>query len=194
MSQQTLTPVDRSYGQALLDLAQDAGKLDLIAEQVADLSKLLAEDDALTALLRTPTLSREDRERILTSVFGGQLDDTLYKFVLVVSRKDRIGSLEGILAGFLTSYDAQKGRVAATLTVAQPIDDAAQAQLAQKIGAAIQKEVSLSVAVDPAILGGMTLRVGDQLVDGSIRSKLQQLQNTLAARARQYAREAAAQA
>jgi F-type H+-transporting ATPase subunit delta len=178
----------RVYAQALLEMADEKGALDETASEVEQLQELLASQPDLTALMSTPALGAAERRELIERVFKGRVSDTTYKFLQVVNDKGRLAALPGILASFEDLLDQRRGIVEVDAYVAQRLDPAEAEQVARRIGAALRKEVVLHQYVNPDLIGGLVLRVGDQLIDGSVATQLKLMRQRLIEAGRNRAR------
>lgn len=176
--------VSRVYAEALLQMAVEAGKLLELADEAEQLIDLIGRDPGLRRLLTSPLLGMEERRDTLERVFEGRIDDTLYRFLQVVNAKGRGDAIERILHSFRQQVAEYRGIVEVDAHVAQRMDDAQAREVADRLGAAINREVVLHQYVDPALIGGLKLRVGDQLLDASVATQLRLLRKRLAGRGR----------
>jgi F-type H+-transporting ATPase subunit delta len=179
----------RIYGKALLELAQEQGVLAQVEADVALLRALLA-DGSLSQLIDSPVIPAADRQAALGRVLVGKVQPLTERFLSVLSQRNRLADLTAILAGFVAAADDAAGRVDAVATVPAALDAAAARDLAVGLSAAIGRTVSLSVRVDPAILGGLTLQVADQLIDASVAARLRGIRQRLQRAAYEHARTA----
>jgi len=165
------------YATALFEQARDNKQLDAVAAAVASLQTALAESDDLQALIRNPVLSRQQAEGAIEAV-GRSLavDDTTARFLGVVARNRRLASLGPMLSTFNQLLARHRGEETAQVTSAHPLDADQLSSLKTRLRGRIGRDVAIETKVDPAILGGLIVQIGSQMIDGSIRTKL----NTLA--------------
>jgi F-type H+-transporting ATPase subunit delta len=165
------------YATALFELARDTGKLDAVAGSIAKLQAALAESEDFRALTRNPVLSRAQSENALAAVaqlLG--LDDTTTRFLGVLARNRRLAAVDSVITAFNQLSALHRGEATAQVTSAHPLDDAQLSALKTRLRGRIGGDVTIATKVDPAILGGLIVQIGSQMIDGSIRTKL----NTLA--------------
>ncbi|MEN9785623.1 MAG: hypothetical protein RLZZ299_887 [Pseudomonadota bacterium] len=168
--------IARRYARALLDIGRQAGSVDALG---ADIAAFLAtaRQSELLATLANPVYTRDERRRVLDAVLAKQtLAPMAANFLRLLLDKDRMGALPDIVAAYGELADDVAGRVRATVTMAAPVSDALRATIAKTLEASTGKTVVLDSAVDPSLLGGLTVRVGSRLIDASLRSRLTQLQ------------------
>lgn len=178
------------YAKALIALAQEQGKAESVAQEVTALLGVVAGSRDLQNLFASPALRKEDREAIVRRVFAGQVSDLVLRFLLVVAGKGRLAQLGEILASVQSGFAHLRGEVDVLATVPAALDSAATDALRAEIGRALGKTVVLTTKVEPKIIGGMTLRVGDQLIDASVATRLKKLNGRLAEAGRAYAKTA----
>ena len=183
--------VSRVYAEALVGLAEKNNELDELAEEVAALQQMAADSAELNKLFTSPVIGAADRTALVQRLFEGKTSDNLYKFIQVVNRKGRLAALPGICGAVAQIVAAKRGQIDVQATVAQPLDDASAARVAQELGQTLGKTVNLHQTVDQSILGGMKLRIGDRLIDASVATRLTRIQHKLAAAGRAQAQQAA---
>jgi F-type H+-transporting ATPase subunit delta len=173
------TTVSRSYAEALLDLAIADGDPDLYAELFRQFVGLLETERDFRSFLETPRVEPDEKKRVIRKVFAGKIPDRLLRFLLVVIDKRRQRLLPSIAAEYSDLADEHSGRVRVEITTAAEPDEALQAELMQRLGQVLDREVLPRYRVNPRIIGGVIVRVGDRILDGSIRHRLQMLRRSL---------------
>ncbi|MPZ99594.1 MAG: ATP synthase F1 subunit delta [Dehalococcoidia bacterium] len=167
----------RRYALAMLDIARADGALDEWAEAAQSLEALTALP-AYVAALQADGLTDEQFQSIVCRVQPGIGEKQLNLFRLLRS-KSRLELGPSIASFFRELVDEQRGVGRATVTTAVEIDDARREQIAQLLSQRTGKQIEVDSQVDPEILGGMVVRIGDQLLDGSTRTRLRMLRNRL---------------
>lgn len=180
------------YARALLEMADAAGQLDAVGEEVRAIGDLLQGNPDLLKLMSSRVLSNEKRAASIERVFKNQISDLVYRFLRVVNDKDRMSLLPEIVAAFAEQLDARRGVRKLTVFVASEMDRQAVDALARSIGGAIGGTVVLNQVVQPTLIGGLKLRMADSLVDGSVATQLKILERKMVASGRAKAREIAA--
>lgn len=174
--------VGRTYAQALFEMAQASDKLDEIAGQVTDLAAVLADQPQAMQMLSSVALSSEQRNNVIEVAFKPHVDDLLYRFLCVVNDKRRFASLPGIFAAFGELMAEHRGEVNADITVARPLDAGMVEQVANRLGAVLGgRQVHLQQHVDDSLIAGFKLRIGDQLIDGSVAAQLRTIKRKIIA-------------
>lgn len=187
-AEQRTDSVSRVYAQALLELAQADNAADAIAEEVGELQALLHREADLGKLLSSRTLNSAQRTALVEQLFKGKVSDVLYKFIQVVNRKDRLGALAGILSTYRVLVAEARGEIDVEVYVAEALTDEAGRGVAESIGQAVGKRVHLHQHVDPELIGGLKVRVGDRLIDGSVATQLKIMKRKLVEAGREKAR------
>ncbi|NCP11270.1 MAG: F0F1 ATP synthase subunit delta [Sphingomonadales bacterium] len=165
------------YATALFDLANERGALDAVETSIAKLAAALDESADLRALIANPMVSRAQAGRALAAIAKTlTLDALTTNFLGVISGNRRLGDLPAMLRAFKALVAHYRGEVAAEVTSARPLDSAQVAALKAKLKARVGSDVTLSQKTDPDILGGLVVKIGSQMIDSSIRTRL----NTLA--------------
>ena len=180
--------VSRVYAEALLGLAKQNNDVDGLAEEVAGLGELLDGNADLRKLIASPVIADDKRRDFIQRTFEGKTSDTLYKFIQVLSRKGRLASLPGVCTAFAGLVAQERGQIDVEAIVAQELDDATAQRVARELGESMNKTVNLQQTVDPSLIGGMRLRIGDRLIDASVATRLKNAAARLAAVGREKAR------
>jgi F-type H+-transporting ATPase subunit delta len=165
------------YAVALFDLARDAQSLDSVADSLRALKAALAESPDFKNLINSPVLSRDASGKTIAAVASAIGTDALTtKFLGVLAQNRRLAQLPAIIRAYETLLSNHKGEARAEVTSAHPLDADQVAALARNLRARVGREVAIDAKVDPAILGGLVVKIGSQMIDSSIRTRL----NTLA--------------
>ncbi|WP_093020290.1 MULTISPECIES: F0F1 ATP synthase subunit delta [unclassified Sphingobium] len=165
------------YAVALFDLARDAQSLDTVAESLAALKAAVAESPDFKGLINSPVLSREAAGKTIAAVASSiGIDDLTTKFLGVLAQNRRLGQLPAVIRAYETLLSNHKGEARAEVTSAHPLTKTQITALQKSLKARVGREVAVEAKVDPAILGGLVVKIGSQMIDSSIRTRL----NTLA--------------
>ena len=182
-SNATIDAIARVYAQSLLELAEAAGGNEKIAEtseQLHAIVEIVRAEPAFAEFLRSPIVKRSNRGASLQRILDGQVSDLLLRFILVLNDKGRLARLSDVAASFEELLNDRFGRVEVDVyTVEGHLDDAQMSLLSEKIRTRLGKEPVFHQYADPSLLGGLVLRVGDQLIDGSVRGQLRDLRESL---------------
>jgi len=165
------------YAAALFDLADERRTLDEAAADLRQLRGMLEASGDLLRLIRSPVLSRgEQAKAIGVLAERAELSPLVRDFLAVIARNRRLFAVPAIIEAFLYKLAARRGEVNAQVTTARALSETQLATLNEQLRRSIGSRVSVDVRVDPELIGGMIVRVGSRMVDGSIKSKLQRLQ------------------
>ncbi|MEQ7873109.1 F0F1 ATP synthase subunit delta [Sphingomonas sp. ASV193] len=165
------------YATALFGLARDENKIDAVSRSLDSLAAAMAESSDFNALVTSPLVSRADAAktvRALSPSLG--LDPLTANFLGVVADNGRLGELKPVIRLFRQLAAGARGETTAEVISAHALTDQQVAELKAKLKARIGRDVAIDAKVDPAILGGIVVKLGSQMIDASIRTKL----NTLA--------------
>jgi F-type H+-transporting ATPase subunit delta len=174
--------IARNYAEALLALARKAADTAGWGALVSALGDAVAHDVTLQRFLEAPQVSADQKNQILQKALGAGGVKAPRAFVLFVQKlvtNRRQMLIPDVAVEYHNLLDEAEGRVHARVTVARAQDEAGRAAISKAIGAALKKEVVAHIAVDPRILGGVVVRVGDTVMDGSVRRRLARLRDRL---------------
>jgi F-type H+-transporting ATPase subunit delta len=164
------------YATALFELARDERKLDAVGTGLDALRDALRDSDELRALIASPLVSREDALKAVGMVADAlRLDPIAANFLGVLAQNRRLGQLPGVIRAFNLLAAAHRGETTAEVVSARPLDGGQVEAIRGNLKARLGRDVNVDVSVDPAILGGLVVKVGSQMIDGSIRTKLNNL-------------------
>jgi F-type H+-transporting ATPase subunit delta len=165
------------YATALFELARDEKQLEAVGASLTAVRAGLRDSADLQALTTSPLIGREDAVRgIAAAAQAMQLDPITSNFLGVLAQNRRLGQLESVIRYFNLLAAHHRGETTAEVTSAHPLDDDQVAALKANLKSRLGRDVAVDLTVDPTILGGLVVKVGSQMIDGSIRTKL----NTLA--------------
>lgn len=175
----------RVYAEALLSAAESQQvEGEVLAELDVIYHELLPANEAVGNLFGTRVLNRKTREEILRRVFGERSHPLLVNFLLVLNRRDRLFLLRPIIEAVLDLRDERAQRVRVNVTSAVPLDEGQQQRLRDKLRAETGKEPVLRLKVDPDIIGGLLVQVGDDVYDATVRTRLGTIRHQLLSRGR----------
>ena len=172
--------ISKAYGEALFELALEKNELDSIAEQVNVLANALAENPELIKLLSHPKINKEEKVNVIESIFKGRMSDDIVGFLVIIVEKDRGSEIEDILKLFQAKVREYKKIGVALVTSAIELSTEQKQKVEQKLLQQTDYEnFEVEYKVDASLIGGMIIRIGDRVVDSSIRSKLDNLTKEL---------------
>ncbi len=176
---QASDPVAIPYADALVTLAQEQGALAEVRDQVAALLEAFDQEPDGILVLESPRITAEEKEKIIESAFRGKLHDALTNTLGVVVKRGRGWSLRAVCEETVTRADVALGRVTAVAQTAAPLDDAGRDLVRTVVNKATGQDVILEEQVRPELLGGLRIRVGDQVVDATVRARLREMRRRL---------------
>ena len=169
----------RRYAQAVFDLAKAKGTLDEWRADLGTLSSIFGGDQAISAL-EDPKLTHTAQSKLIDDVLDRQKVQPLAKnFVRLLAQRGRLSLFPRIVEVFGEMYNREKGIVIAEVTTAIPLDEAHRKRVADQLARITGKTVQLRTHTDPRILGGLVTRIGDELIDASVASRLAELAERL---------------
>jgi len=182
--------VGQVYAKALLAAAGTDSSIDQVVEELkAVVTDVLNKQPALEAIFANPRIDVASKVTMLDRMFASRISATLLNFLKVVARRRRLGMLRSIEKSVGIMRDAATGRLQVLLTTAEPLDETAMENIRTALSLKFKAEVSVSNKVDPSILAGLVIRVGDVVYDGSVDGQLKNLRNATVAKAEQAIRD-----
>lgn len=175
--------IARNYAETLFTLAERHGGRTTAEEYqraLDDLASLLESEPRVREFLETPRISAEQKRQALRATLAGRVPDLFLRFVMVLVERRRQGLISEIAAAYRELVDEAMGRIRVSVVVSQAPDAALAEDIRRGLEARLGKAVIPQFAVDPDILGGVVVRVGDQILDGSVRSRLAHLRRRMA--------------
>ena len=174
------TDVGERYAQALFDLALDTGKLDTVRADLKSLKAAWIESADLRRLATSPVIAADDQQKGLVAIAdAAKFDGTTRNFLGLLGQNGRARDLGGVITGFESLYAKHTGVVAAEVVSAVPLTTAQTTHIRSALMQALGKAPEITARVDPAILGGLKVKVGSRLFDASLKSKLDQMKFAL---------------
>ena len=173
------SPLATAYAEALLQLANEANIAASIGEELGGLRQIIETDKLFAQLLADPAISIEERGQLLHRVFDGRASTLMSHFLGLVNVKGRLVLLPAIAGAYDDLLDKQQGIVEVDVTVAQGLGEDQLEAVRRKVGDTLKRQAVVHQIVDPAIIGGLILRVQDQLIDGSVRAQLSAMRRQL---------------
>lgn len=170
------TGVAARYALALFELADEQRKLDQVADDLRAIDGLIGESDDLRLLLRNPVVSRAESGRAIAALMDRTGADPLTQnFTGLVAANRRLFALPAIIKAYLAELAERRGEITADVVSAQALTPAQTEALKASLHTATGDKVTLSLDVDPNLIGGLTVKVGSRMVDSSLRTQLQKL-------------------
>lgn len=174
--------VAQVYAEALYNAAARQGKTELIREQLQTMVlDLFGQDPLLEKFLAAGSIRRDAKREAIEKAFRGRADDLLVDFLQVMNRHGRLNLLRAVAAAYRELDDERSGRIRVEVRAAVPLSPEQEQRLRDLIARRFQRTPMIETRIDPEVLGGMVIRVDDWVFDGSVKTKLERLQNQLMA-------------
>lgn len=172
--------VSKVYGDALFEEALERQEVDALFEEVKSLQAVFVNNQDLAGLLDNPKVGKEEKNGIIQEVFGGRVSETLMGFLIVIVEKGRQKEINAICEYFINTVKEYKKIGVAYVTSAVELKEEQKAQLLGKLlGTTSYQEFEMVYQVDPSIIGGLVIRIGDRVVDSSIKTQIYELRRSL---------------
>ncbi|MDR1701922.1 MAG: ATP synthase F1 subunit delta [Sporomusaceae bacterium] len=171
----------QTYAKALCELAAEKEMLDRVETQLQQIEAALQLSPELANLLYHPRVPAEAKKETLNSIFAGELDEFVKNFLLLLVDKKREVALQPIIKEYVRLANNIRNIAEAEVTVAKTITAAQQEALRQKLAKITGKNIVLKISVDEKILGGVIVKIGDKLIDGSVVRQLKTLKSDVLA-------------
>jgi F-type H+-transporting ATPase subunit delta len=169
------TTIARNYAEALLELANKANNLRGWGELIDQIANAIETDRRLRIFLESPRVSAQQKNQVIQKAFEAQLPRNFVRFLQALVTHRRQMMIPAVAHEYHDLVDQVEGRIHASVTVAREADAAERSIVVQQLSRAIGKEVVPHFHVNPNILGGVVVRVGDTVLDGSVRRRLSTL-------------------
>ena len=167
------------YANALFGAAKKRGELEAVLSDLESIDLLESKDASFQKFLESPSVLDDDKASIVATMLRGRVQELVVQFVLLMLRKGRIGNLPIILGPYRKLVEAELGLVNAEVVSASPLTEQELEQMRQKLAVLTKKTVRVESKVDPRLIGGVIITIGDRIIDGSLRRKLNELREEL---------------
>jgi F-type H+-transporting ATPase subunit delta len=161
----------RRYATAVFQLAQEAGTIERVQQDLHTFVEALAADETVRKFFRSPVVDRKEKEAIVAQAFS-RLDPVALHTILLLIRKRRENMVETIVEQFDVLERQARGAQELRVVSARPLDKPALDALVQRLAAAYRTKFDVTQSVDPALIGGIRITMGDRLIDGTIAGRL----------------------
>jgi F-type H+-transporting ATPase subunit delta len=161
------------YATALFELALEANAVDAVASDLNKFDAMVAESADLARLVKSPVFTADDQARAVTALLDkAGIGGLAAKFVKLVVSNRRLFAIHDIVRAFKAMVAKHKGEVTAQVTAAEKLSDARLNEIKSSLKSATGKDVQVDVKIDPAIIGGLIVKLGSRMIDSSLRTKL----------------------
>jgi F-type H+-transporting ATPase subunit delta len=177
MAQEAST-IARPYAEAVFDRARETGSLDQWSDTLAFLAAVMQDDD-LKALVNNPNMTDEQVTSLMLDIAADKVSDEGGNLIRLLVENDRLGIVTQIADQFEELKSREEGKLDVLVTTAFPLSEAHSAAIADALKARLGRDINIQSVEDPELIGGMHIRAGDLVIDGSVQGQLTQLANEL---------------
>jgi F-type H+-transporting ATPase subunit delta len=168
------------YATALFDLARETNAIDAVKADLERFDALVAESADLNRLVRSPVFSADEQRQALAAVLDrAGIGDLATRFLMLVTSKRRLFAVRDMVRGYRKLVAEHKGEATAEVTVAEALKGEHLGALRSALKSVSGKDVDLAIKVDPAIIGGLVVKLGSRMVDTSLRTKLNAIRHAM---------------
>ena len=173
------TQIAYRYAKSLIDLAKESNKLEAIKNDII-LFNDAAKNRDFVLLLKSPIVNKGKKLDVLNALFAGKMDELTMAFFKILTRKSREDGLVDIGKSFIEQYNEMNEITTVKLVTASEVDDSTMNEIQEKLAAnGISGKINVEKTIDPSIIGGFILQIGDQLFDSSVKRKMELIKKEL---------------
>jgi F-type H+-transporting ATPase subunit delta len=170
----------RAYAEALVNAAEKSGNAEEVLDELDAIRDFVTTKfPTFASMMSSPIRNQAERDTIITKAFDGRVLETSIRFLRVLNRHGRLELLGAILRTARETWDRRQNRKPVTIRSAVPLSDAQRDALTNRLAGSLQATPILHVEIDPSLLGGLVVQVGDDVYDASVRNRLEQLRKRL---------------
>ncbi|MBR6148153.1 MAG: ATP synthase F1 subunit delta [Lachnospiraceae bacterium] len=172
--------ISKTYGDALLEIAKEEKKVDLLLEEVTAVMAILKDNPDFSKLMNNPRISVDEKQTVMSNVFEGRISNELMGFFSMIVNKGRYDHIDEIFTYFQDEVKKIKGIGVAYVTTPLELSDAQKKNVEKKLlETAGFKQMEMHYDIDSELVGGMRIRIGDRVVDSSIHTKILKMQQDM---------------
>ncbi|MCR6516394.1 MAG: F0F1 ATP synthase subunit delta [Clostridium sp.] len=171
--------LDRRYAKALYEVAEEKGKVEEYLRDLREICDLIDSNEELKKLVDYPQVSTKKKKKIMIKLLKGQIDEELLSFILILIEKGRIHYIREKLNQMELIHLEKQNIVTALVKSVIPLSEDQSSKLKANLEKKFNKNVILEYEIDKSILGGLYVRVGNEVIDGSIKSKLEEMKSLI---------------
>jgi F-type H+-transporting ATPase subunit delta len=173
------TKAAKRYAKALLELAKERDEVEEILQDIEFIHNTLEDSRDLVVFLQSPVINFDDKIQALETLFFEEIGEPTQLFLKLLSRKDRINLLDQITQAFIEKYKEYAGIITVDVYIAREMNDKQREELQNELENKTQKKVEMNIIQDESLKGGMAIRIDDTVIDGTVKHKLEQLEESL---------------
>ncbi len=171
--------LDKRYALALYQLAEEKGKVEEYLEELRKILQLVKNEPKLLEIIEHPEVSTLAKEKIFTNIFKANVSEDVFSFLVLLIKKGRISQLEGNCREFENIYLEKNNTVIAKVKTVVDLNEEEKKALVEKLEKKFNKKVLIKLEIDPSIIGGVYVNVNNEVIDGTIRSKLSEMRKIM---------------
>ncbi|MFM8867245.1 MAG: ATP synthase F1 subunit delta [Ilumatobacteraceae bacterium] len=168
-----------AYARALFEIAQAEGALERVEDELFRVARAFESNDQLRSTLTDATLPADRRQQVVEQLLGGKASATTVQLVSMLVTSGQVKEMASIIDALVKRASSEKSQEVAEVRSAIPLTDDQQKRLAAALTKATGKALNLKVVVDPSVLGGLVAVVGDEVIDDTVRTRLDQLKTRI---------------
>ncbi|WP_400162258.1 F0F1 ATP synthase subunit delta [Brevibacillus sp. TJ4] len=165
--------VGKRYARALFEVASERGKIDQVEADFAAIVQAVEQNEDLAKIMLHPHIAADAKQSLIDELFKSHVGEEIFNFLNVLIESGREQQLSDIYRSYVQLANEARGVAEAIVTSAKPLSAEEQAELAEQFGQKLNKKLHVTSVVDPSILGGIIIKIGDRFYDGSVKAKLE---------------------
>lgn len=171
--------LDRRYALALYEVAERRGKVEEYLQEGREIIELIKNNQEISKILKHPEISTSKKKKIFIEIFKGKINEELLSFILLLIEKDRILHMEEKFREMEKIHLEKQNILVANVKTVVPLNDNQRKKIVEKLEKKYNKRIILKEKIDKALIGGVYVRVGDDVIDGSIKSKFEEIKKVV---------------
>lgn len=171
--------LDRRYALALYEVAEEKGKVEIFLDDLREIVDVMNNDENFLKIIKYPEISTARKKKLFIEIFKDKVDDDLLTFLLILIEKDRILFLKEKLIEMEKIHLDRNNTLLANIKTVIPMDESQKKRLISSLEKKYDKKVILKEEIDKSVIGGVYVRVGDDVIDGTLKSKLLEMKKLM---------------
>lgn len=171
--------LDRRYALALYEVAEEKGKVEIFLDDLREIVDVMNNDENFLKIIKHPEISTARKKKLFIEIFKDKVDDDLLTFLLILIEKDRILFLKEKLIEMEKIHLDRNNTLLANIKTVIPMDESQKKRLISSLEKKYDKKVILKEEIDKSVIGGVYVRVGDDVIDGTLKSKLLEMKKLM---------------
>jgi F-type H+-transporting ATPase subunit delta len=171
--------VAKRYAKAFFEVAAEKGQLDTIEKELQGIQQVMVDNPVFLQLLHHPQIDKKVKKKEINTIFKGQISDITLDFINLLIDGDRGDILPSVTTQFVELANLERGIADALVTSVKPLTEAEIESIGTKFSEVVNKKIRIQNVVDPSIIGGIIVKIGDRLYDGSVIGKLNRFKQSV---------------